>query len=686
MTFFRFRARHEAAWRVGRPLSATTSHLAYRPDIDGLRALAVLFVVAFHAFPNALSGGFIGVDVFFVISGYLITGILFKTLDDRTFSFANFYYRRIIRLFPALAIVLAFCAVFGWFVLLSEDYRALARDIVSGAAFISNFTLMHDAGYFDRASELKPLLHLWSLGVEEQFYLIWPAVVVLMFRNRTALGAIIFATLAASFALNLIAAFYDPVFDFYSPATRFWELMIGTIVTFAQRNRRFPNFTFAAGSRWADLQSMVGLASLIVAASALAPHTAFPGWRAIMPAIGTALILMAGPEAFINHRILSNRLAVGVGLISYPLYLWHWPLLAFAFLQSRATPGVQTRLALILLSVALAVLTYLVLERPVRRRSDTHGRLALTLCGSMAFVGLLGASLYWTNGVPTRFPVDIRALAGILDAETFFDFQNATRRGLCHDLSLAASQEDRYRRCIESKRPLIVLWGDSYAATLYPGFRKLQLTKQFGIGQLTYGHAPPFFPKGKTAANESDLYAINLQSLADVSRFHPDIIVFNWMIDGMNAKGSPEEQVKALADTMQRVAAVSPASRIVVVGPFPAWKGTLIKSMVSYWESSPTHAAPPLYMREGLVDEVKSYDAYMKEHVPPLGATYVSALDIMCNSDGCLTRTGPDPLDLTAMDSAHLTKAGSEYLVLRFADRLWALLDGNREDAGRKAR
>jgi peptidoglycan/LPS O-acetylase OafA/YrhL len=682
MTFFRFRARHEAAWNFGRPLSATTTHLAYRPDIDGLRAIAVLFVVAFHAFPNALSGGFIGVDVFFVISGYLITGILFKTLDDGTFSFANFYYRRIVRLFPALALVLAFCAVFGWFVLLSEDYRALARDIVSGAAFISNFALMHDAGYFDRASELKPLLHLWSLGVEEQFYLIWPAVVVLMFRNRTALGAIIFATLAASFALNLIAAFYDPVFDFYSPATRFWELMIGAMVTFAQRNRRFPNFTSAARSRWVDLQSMVGLASLIVSASALAPHMAFPGWRAIMPAIGTALILMAGPQAFINHRILSNRLAVGVGLISYPLYLWHWPLLAFAFLQSRAMPGVQTRLALILLSAVLALLTYLVLERPVRR-SNTRGRLALTLCGSMAFVGLLGAALYWTNGAPTRFPVDIRALAGIPDAETFFDFQNATRRGLCHDISLAASLEDRYRRCIESKRPLIVLWGDSYAATLYWGFRQLQRTKQFGIGQLTYGHAPPFFEKGKTAANESDLYAINVQSLADVARFHPDIIVFTWMIDGMNAKGSPEEQVKALTDTMQIVAAVSPASRIVVVGPFPAWKGTLIKSMVSYWESSPTHAAPPLYMREGLVDDVKSYDAYMKKHVPPLGATYVSALDIMCNSDGCLTRTGPDPIDLTAMDSAHLTKAGSEFLVLRFADRLWALLDDNREGAGR---
>lgn len=304
-------------------MADSTAHLEYRADIDGLRAIAVLSVIVFHAFPQAVSGGFIGVDVFFVISGYLITGIIFKTITDRTFSFADFYYRRVVRIFPALILVLIFCAAFGWLNLLTEDYKNLGKDIAAAVGFVSNFVAMHDAGYFDRASGLKPLLHLWSLGVEEQFYLLWPAAVFISFSRRTALGWTIFAALAISFAFNVWFSNQNPILDFYSPVTRFWELMIGAAIAFAQLDARHPHPGSNAVTRAANVQSIAGLCGLMIAAYGFTERISFPGWWALFPAVGTALMIAAGPRAIVNRAILSNRFLVGVGLISYPLYLWH---------------------------------------------------------------------------------------------------------------------------------------------------------------------------------------------------------------------------------------------------------------------------------------------------------------------------------------------------------------------------
>lgn len=348
--------------------------------------------------------------------------------------------------------------------------------------------------------------------------------------------------------------------------------------------------------------------------------------------------------------------------------------MAFAAITEGAIPRAGARAGLLGLSAVLALLTYLMVERPLWLLKAGALK-AAALCCSIGRVGIFGASIYALNGVPIRFPVDIRALAGISDPFTFFHFSESVRLGVCHDLSIGMATEERRQRCIEAKRPLVLLWGDSYTAALYPGLKLLQETRDFGIGQLTHGNAPPFFEKNKEAANDADVYALNVQKLEDVGHFRPELIILHWMVDGANAKGSPEQQVAALADTVRRVAAVSPTTRIAVIGPVPAWNGTLIKSMVGYWEASPTHQLPPLYMRAGLLENTKSYDDYMKQHVPPLGVLYISALDIMCNGDGCLTRIGRQLTDLTAIDFAHLTKAASEYLGARFSDRLWDLIE-----------
>lgn len=214
-------------------------HLTYRRDIDGLRALAILAVVIFHAFPSKLPGGFVGVDIFFVISGYLITSIILKAQSGAGFNLLEFYSRRIKRIFPALIMVLAFCLVAGWFVLLANEYKMLGKHIAAGAAYVSNIVLMNETGYFDVASELKPLLHLWSLGIEEQFYLIWPMILILALPRNINPQAIILLLLAISFALNILYIGQHPVPVFYQLTSRAWELLVGAALSYINLYQRY---------------------------------------------------------------------------------------------------------------------------------------------------------------------------------------------------------------------------------------------------------------------------------------------------------------------------------------------------------------------------------------------------------------------------------------------------------------
>src|SRR5579872_561427 len=356
--------------------------LQYRPDVDGLRAIAVLAVVAYHAFPASFPGGFVGVDVFFVISGYLISSIIFLDLYKGAFSFRHFYARRIRRIFPALLLVLAACFGFGWFTLLPQEYERLGKHIVAGAGFISNFAFWREAGYFDKAAELKPLLHLWSLGIEEQFYLLWPLLLYITWKLRLKFPLLILPVLLVSFGLNVATVQSDKVAAFYSPLTRFWELMIGSMFAYVSLFPMKSSGALPAGKRTAaallarlavsrDLQAPAGILLIVVSVFALNRDQNFPGWRAALPAVGAVLLLSAGPEAWLNRRVLSNRALVLVGLVSYPFYLWHWPFLSFTRIVGDAAPPVGTRMGAILASLIAAWITYKGVEIPIR--SGTYG-------------------------------------------------------------------------------------------------------------------------------------------------------------------------------------------------------------------------------------------------------------------------------------------------------------------------
>ena len=442
-------------------------HPAYRPEIDGLRAVAVLLVVLFHAFPTVVAGGFIGVDVFFVISGFLISGIIYQNLDRGTFSFTDFYARRIRRIFPALVLVMAACFAFGWFAMLADEYKLLGKHLAAGAGFIANLTLWQESGYFDSAADTKPLLHLWSLGIEEQFYMLWPLALWAAHRVKAPRLALCLALVAASFALNVAFVHSNPVATFYSPGTRFWELLAGSVLAYFAtpagqaalarkpllRRALAPNAGAAA-----DVHAWIGLALLALAVATITPARAVPGWWALLPVLGTCFILLAGSGAWFNRVVLSGPLLVWIGLISYPLYLWHWPLLVFARLaEYNSTPPWPFRLAAVALSVVLAWLTYIVLEKRLRFGPARTAKAAV-LCLLMLGVGLAGYEGYRRNGFTSRAAnAKVAQFADILSPP-------ATRitNDSCHKL-LGRTPVPGAVCLAKSARPKMLVLGDSHA-------------------------------------------------------------------------------------------------------------------------------------------------------------------------------------------------------------------------------
>lgn len=378
----------------------TTTLPHYRPDIDGLRAVAVLSVVIFHALPDEawLPGGFVGVDVFFVISGYLISKILFNEIELHRFSLASFYGRRIRRIFPALAVCLAAVMAYGFVVLMPSELAQLGKQVFFGASFVSNFALWGESGYFDRAATSKPLLHLWSLGIEEQFYILWPPLLWIAFKLKVAIGRLIVGLLVASFAVNVALSLTDTSSDFYLPFSRFWELLAGAALAW---RRDIP---LNAGLK--HVISLAGIVAILVSARFFTSDMRFPGWLALLPVAGSVAIVLAGPNAFVNRTILSNRVAVSVGLISYPLYLWHWPLIAFAYVIRGKPPTILMAFGIVIASLLLAWATYRFIERPVRVSSNRLRRTHIA-AAFVAVIGACGLAVWVTGGVPQRFPASL---------------------------------------------------------------------------------------------------------------------------------------------------------------------------------------------------------------------------------------------------------------------------------------
>ena len=646
-----------------------SASLQYRADIDGLRAIAVLSVVGFHAFPGRIEGGFIGVDIFFVISGYLITSILLRNLEYNRFSLLGFYSRRIKRIFPALIVVLVVSCVAGWFVLLAPEYKQLGKHIAGGAGFISNFVLWNESGYFDKAAESKPLLHLWSLGIEEQFYIVWPVLLWLAWRLRFNFFLLTVFIVAASFILNILHVKSDPVAAFYSPLTRFWELLLGSslaVVSIIFAGEALQNSDSRASAKLPfnsvfqtvkvqgliklDHLSIAGVACIVIGFFSITRESSFPGWYALLPTVGTVLLIAAGEDAWINRTVLSQRILVWIGLISYPLYLWHWSILSFTHIVG-IYEIIWIRIGSIVLAIVLSWLTYKLLERPIR--FGKHGkRKALLLVLLMVGVGCTGLRVYQQDGIGERFPNIIRELT-----EFKYDYKKEYRYGSCF-LKPGQNRRD-FKSCeteINPDKKTLVIWGDSHAAHLYPGYSSVY-GNTFNIVQRTASMCPPII--GLAIPKLPHCKAINGEVSLFIKEHKPDTVVLSAFWANYDW-----QKVAGTISILQGYG----IKHIDIVGPVPHWVDTLPKQLYNHFKSD-MFKRVPYRMITGLDPNIPLWDSALSEFAEQHRVNYFSPYSLLCNVSGCLTRLGDTAETLVSWDYGHLTSSGSSHLVSKFPRR-----------------
>jgi peptidoglycan/LPS O-acetylase OafA/YrhL len=639
----------------------------YRPDIDGLRAIAVLSVVGFHASPHTLRGGFTGVDVFFVISGFLISGILFEDLRRGRFSFRRFYARRFRRIFPALLVVLAACLAYGAVALAPDEFRELGEQAAAGAGFCSNILQWMQAGYFDQKATLKPLLHLWSLGVEEQFYIVWPVILLLAYRRARLFPVVCGALIAVSFAVNLIETATHPSAAFYLPLPRFWELLVGAVLAYRLVPAQPGGATFQGaasdgpGGRVAEWCALLGLAAIVLGFFAIDADRSFPGAWALLPTLGTALVISA-PSAWVNRRLLSARPLVLVGLISYPLYLWHWVLLTFLRLANFGEePALPSRAAAIGASAVLAWLTYRWVERPIRF-SGRRDALPRALIASMSVCALAGVVVYVTDGLAFRYPAEIRPLAAFEYDSQRDLYERLYRGGECW-LSTNETFADLSRACVDAgadSTPLIALWGDSHAASLYPGLRAAQKHSAFRLAQYTASACPPIV--GLSSMRRPNCRSFNDSVVRELSVLKPQVVLLeaHWALyNGEN--GQPQVDAEALHRTIEELGAMG-IRRIVVLGSLPTWKMVQSRVVFEIWRRE--HVLKDR-TSEYLEPEPFAADQRVRAAVMGTPAMFISPLDLLCHDGVCLISTDPHAVAPLAWDNDHLSLAGSEFLAER---------------------
>lgn len=634
----------------------------YRSDIDGLRAIAVLLVVFYHAFPRLLTGGFIGVDIFFVISGFLITSIIIHNLNNHVFKFTDFYSRRVRRLAPALIIILIFSYCMGFGFLQNDEFDQLKKHILGGVTFTSNFLFWSEAGYFDNAADTKPLLHLWSLAIEEQFYLIWPFLILLFYKFKK-LNFIFFISVifTLSFFINLVLAYDNPVAAFFSLQSRFWEFLIGASLAFPLLNKN--RFNSNLPSRFAHARSILGSILILVGVYLISNTSLFPGWWALFPSLGTILIISGGPASFINKYILANKILVYIGLLSYPFYLWHWPLLSFTRVIFSETPSPFIRLGLVAIAFILSALTYHYVERPVRFcKKSKH--LTLFLLVVLASIGL-AACLHSEKNTQARKNDNLTTKeafeAYYLPAEgmqTLSRFENKFRHECNfyqvenyykgHSTLIPKTSIDKscYQLDGVSKHALLI-WGDSHAQMLNYGLRK-NLPDDWQILQVASSGCHPSVDftqdSDKNYCARSNWFA--LKTIQD-NKIKTVIVAQSF--------GHDAAQMNTIASKLEQLG----VEKIIFVGPSPKWTDLLPRIMLrQLWPTFPERTFI------GVDKEVIHKNTILKRNFNnSKNKIFKDVIDLFCNEQGCLTRIGKDQtLPLTSWDFGHLTQTASDFL------------------------
>lgn len=644
--------------------------LHYRPDIDGLRAVAVLLVVVFHLFPSTINGGFVGVDVFFVISGFLITGILWKEFEEKKFTQAliSFYSRRVKRIFPVLILVFIACYLLALFFMYKDELQQLGKHVAAGAGFIANFAFWSEAGYFDVAAETKPLLHLWSLGIEEQFYLVWPFILYCTWRLRLPARYVAMVLMALSFAFNIYLVEKNLTADFYSPLSRAWELMLGAVLALFKvpaTSKNLPDTNpivsgnttqpFFARTWVHNVCSVFGFASILLGAFLIDKQSHFPGWFALLPAAGTFLIIAAGPLAWVNRFFLSQKIIVGIGLISYALYLWHWPLFVFAGFIDGQPPSLAHRLIVLVLSLCLATLCYFLVEKPVREKAHTPTKV-LVLCCVMLTIGVASYAIYQSRNVETLLSHNIRSYSLVSD-----EVAHLWRRKHCM-LEIGDGIEFT-PECTPPAdgKPSIMIWGDSVATSFYTGLVTMLDQNLVHVVQYAAGRCPPIIGYVSPFPDWTNFQCnlVNEKVRQNILLVKPTTVIMTayWR----------KTQITGLAATIHFLKD-NGVKTVMVIGVLPM-PPIPLRNYIAQHRLDPvfssTHRMP-----FNMTQEDVALDKQVGDIAIAAGALFYSPHDTFCQQNNCLALIGENPMAMTFIDYVHVTPEGAQMLLRPIIDKL----------------
>ncbi len=656
-----------------------TQIIKYRPDIDGLRGLAIILVLVFHIFPSSLTTGYIGVDIFFVISGYLITSIVWSLLSGQNFSLLNFYDRRIRRIFPALIVMLFMCLCVGLVVLVSPELTLLAKHVFSSSVYITNFTLMHESGYFDTNSDLKPLMHLWSLAIEEQFYFVWPLILIICRRYRLNPLIVTIALMLTSFGLNIFYLGTDLTFTFYSPFTRVWEILAGGFLYFLSlRNLNLNQITRHS--------SAIGLALITFALFFLKKKSEFfPGYLALLPTLGAMLILIGDGDSWVNRKFLSSRFMVSIGLISYPLYLVHWPLISFVYILEGGDASQALRYSVLVLSFLLAWSIYRLIEQPLKELKLK--KISMGLLSFLFLLGGVGFLIENKNGLPARYPAiekNVDRIGANLWKEKGFIFNES-----CIIQHAPAFKSTSGVYCLQSdltKSPTIALIGDSHSNSLFPGFSKAYLKKGENVLNVGRGGCPGLLglqriePGKAEICNESTKmlfqYVLALKNIRTVilADNHPAYITGeNFGIaktkDQMHIRYDDDPSLKDPAE-IYKIALFETIKKIEAAG-----KTVIVVSSIPELGFNPESCVNmrPVVIKEKLLKKPCSLplaeflarqrnylpiNIEIKKYYPHV--TILEPNSVLCSDESC---SAVQNENILYRDESHLNQFGSEYVV-----------------------
>lgn len=614
----------------------------YRPDIDGLRGLAVLSVMLFHAFPSLFPGGFIGVDIFFVISGFLITKIIKARMDQNNFDFLEFYSRRIRRLFPSLILLMTGCFVAGWFLFNVGDFKLLGKHMASSAGFVSNFIFLRESGYFDQVAITKPLLHLWSLSVEEQFYFLWPLFIFIFSKNVLRMVKIIFAIICGSFLLSLYFSFNDGAYAYYFPLSRFWELGVGASLNylpaaFINREKKFFS---------SEVVSLFSLFGLILSFIIIDSASAFPGWLALLPVFSVAAIIVVGQQATFVTQLLTHRALVWLGLVSYPLYLIHWPIFSFWKIITLETPSNLVACLVLLVSLALASLIYIGVELPVRKKRGWITTSALLVL--MFILGMLGLNMFKRDGYPFRPIAEASHLSNINK------YAEELPNAVCHS-NFCFPEE------ITQEKPTVFFWGDSVTANVTYGMTKDDIT-DLRIQPIVsmWGACPPI--DGYTAKIESYIECEEFQSegFAIIEKYKPKVVFLfaNWH-GYLKSNEYSRLNLSDLVRTVHQIKVLG-AGKVIVIGQFPLFEA----SQADIGRRVFSRGKAP-YTKWLLNEEIFEVDEAIRKFTQENNVEFLSPIDFLCNDRGCQISASTEEYIPMAYDTLHMTPRGAHILFRR---------------------